>query len=270
MDIMSSIIIILKIAVPLLYCIVSIGYAVIFVRNRVGRDRALKYTQLVAILAHTLLLGLFWYQEHNFPLETVTRGLFFCSWILSIFTAALHHRFREPSFAAFLFPINFLFSFFTILFIDKGVALPPSMRSYYYAIHVSLTFAAYACFTLSFVVSIMFLMQHHAIRNKTMGPFFKRLPSLEVMNASVMQADAAGLFLLIAGIVMGFVWINIGVGASANVNVKIGLAILTAVAYFIEHIARIGKGWEGQRACLISIAGFILVIGTLLVGRHGY
>jgi hypothetical protein len=46
--------------------------------------------------------------------------------------------------------------------------------------------------------------------------------------------------------------------------------MLTFVIYLCEHLLRMGKGWKGQRACLISVTGFFCVVCTLIVGRHGY
>jgi ABC-type uncharacterized transport system permease subunit len=83
--------------------------------------------------------------------------------------------------------------------------------------------------------------------------------------------DAMGLGLILLGIITGFLWLEaFNMAASANIPVKAGFIILTFIVYLSEHLLRINKGWKGQRACLISIAGFLLVLCTLIVGRHGY
>jgi ABC-type transport system involved in cytochrome c biogenesis permease subunit len=90
------------------------------------------------------------------------------------------------------------------------------------------------------------------------------------MDESVMRVDALGLGLLILGIATGFLWMEIVVGVPARISLKIGLSSLVVIAYLTEHLLRIGKGWNGQRACLISVIGFAFVLVTLLAGRHGY
>jgi hypothetical protein len=85
-----------------------------------------------------------------------------------------------------------------------------------------------------------------------------------------MRLDALGLGLLLLGIIMGFLWLYVGMGVPGRMSMKIGFILLTAVTYLAGHLLRIGRGWKGQKACFISIAGFILVICTLLVGQHGY
>jgi ABC-type uncharacterized transport system permease subunit len=129
---------------------------------------------------------------------------------------------------------------------------------------------AYACFFFSFNISVMYLLQHHQIKNRHLGAIFQRLPSLDSMDTTVTRTDALGLGFFCIGLVSGYLWMD-SIAVSGNtMNIKIGFSILVFIAYLAEHLLRIGKGWKGKRACVISIAGFILVLCTLLIGRHGY
>jgi ABC-type uncharacterized transport system permease subunit len=116
----------------------------------------------------------------------------------------------------------------------------------------------------------MYLLQHRQIKSHRLGGLFKRLPSLSDMDNSVMRVDALGLGLFILGTATGFLWMEIVVGIPTHISLKIGLASLVLIAYLGEHLLRIGRGWTGQRACVMSVAGFVFVLVTLLAGRHGF
>jgi ABC-type uncharacterized transport system permease subunit len=136
--------------------------------------------------------------------------------------------------------------------------------------HTWILFASYTCFLLSAITSVMYLVQHHLIRSRSLGSFYERLPALEIMDQVIMRSDALGAALLLIGIVMGFLLINSTGIKPPNLNIKISFAMLAAVTYACEHILRVGIGWKGQRACYVSIFGFSLILLTLLAGRHGF
>jgi HemX protein len=267
----NTILNILRFAVPALYAAVSLGYGVAFLRNQPAPFRWSKRLFIAGVVLHTLLVCCLALQQKTFPFETVYKGMFLGSWVMAILLLAGLRTLKETAFGAFLFPAIFALTSVAVIFLNQGIPLPRLMRSYYFVTHVSLLFTAYACFFLSFVISIMYLLQHHAIRSHSLGHFlYQRLPSLETMDHAVMQADALGLFLLFMGIIMGLLWLHVSAAPASVIMLKIGFTILTAIVYLSEHVLRIGKGWEGQRASALSILGFALVIGTLMVGRHGY
>jgi len=190
--------------------------------------------------------------------------------MITLLYAGIELLFQNGWYGAFLLPITFCTTTFAILNLNKGAPLPDSMHSMYFVVHASILFMAYACFFLSFAISMMYLIQHHEIKQHRLGALFKRLPALSDMDSSVMRLDALGLGLLVFGIITGFLWMEMAIGMPVRLSFKIGLSILVVLAYLAEHLLRIGKGWNGPKACWLSIAGFAFVLVTLLAGRHGY
>ncbi len=260
----------LRIIVPLIYGVVAAGYVAEFYRNR---DRHFSWTSflLVAGIAlHFLLLLVLFAEYHRLPYDTVFRGLLFISFMVSLLFFGMDHFLGETRYGAFLFPIIFVVTAISTAFLNHGIPLPKQLHSFYFVAHATLLFLAYSCFLLSFVISCMYLVQHRQIKSHRLGGLFKRLPSLAVMDESVMRVDALGLGLFILGIATGFLWMEMVVGIPTRISFKIVLAGIVLITYLVEHLLRVGKGWNGQRACLISVVGFAFVLVTLLAGRHGY
>lgn len=271
MDSLAPAVQVLRFIVPLVYALTAAGYLSAFIRDTKSIYRRIQPALVLGITLHALLLVLFGVSEGRFPFATVFEGLFFCSLGVSVLYFSMERGLHEPSFGAFLWPVNFILSATSALLLDKGHALPRAMMTPYYVFHVAFFFMAYACFFFSFTVSVMYLLQHRQIRGHRLGPIFQRLPSLSAMDRAIMRCDALGLGLFLLGFVMGYVWLELVLGPTATrMGVKIGFAGLMGVVYLAEHILRIGKGWQGARTSMMSIAGFVTVVMTLLAGRHGF
>lgn len=264
------IIALLRICVPAAYFVVSLGYIWEFAKNQSSRPAWLRPLFASGIFLHVLLYAVLFYAHGPFPFGTVFRGLFLCSWVFAVFSFAIETMARERSYGAFLGPVNFTIALLAAIFLNRGDSLPQPPMSPYFVVHVTLLFVAYALFFFSAAVSVMYLIQYNEIKHRRLRAIFRRLPPLEVMDQAVMRADGLGLGLLFLGIVIGFLWMDYATGADFRMNLKIGFTIFAAAVYLIEHLFRIGRGWKGQRACMVSLLGFALLIINLVIGRHGY
>ena len=262
--------IILRFLIPGLYFISSAGYIIHFVKSSEKLPVWVKPVFLSGFLLHLLLFLLLLKGRGTIPLTTVFEGLFFCSLILSALYLFIERVVNETCYGAFLLPINFIISVIAVVYLHTGKPLPDSLTSVYFVFHASFLFTAYTCFFLSFIISVMYLIQHHEIKKRHLGILFKRLPALENMDISIARVDAFGLGLLFLGIIIGFLWLDFAPDSVYRMNVKIGFTILTAAIYLIEHLLRVTKGLKGRRATLFSITGFIFILITLVIGRHGH
>ncbi len=262
--------IILRFLIPGLYCLAAVGYVSYFVRASEKMQVWVRPLFLIGIVTHLLLFILLMSKRGTIPLATVFEGLFFCSLILSILYLVLEHVVNETCYGAFLLPVNVIISGMAAIFLNTGRPLPEVMSSIYFVSHASFLFTAYACFFLSFIIAVMYLLQHNEIKSRHLGFLFKNLPALENMDLSIARIDALGLGLLFLGTDVGFFWMVYASDVEYRMNIKIGFTILAGIVYLLEHLLRVAKGWKGQRASLISIAGFVLILITLFIGRHGY
>lgn len=262
--------IILRFLIPCLYLFTSVGYIIHFVKASEKLQAWVRPLFLCGIFFHLLLFILLIFKRGTIPLSTVFEGLFFCSLILSALYLLMEHVVNETCYGVFLLPVNVVVSTMAVVFLNTGSPLPAAMTSIYFIFHASFLFMALACFFLSFIIAIMYLLQHNQIKGRHLGFLFKRLPALESMDVSIARIDALGLGLLFLGTVIGFLWMEYAPDVVYRMNIKIGFTILAGVVYLLEHLLRVAKGWKGQRASLISIAGFMFILITLFIGRHGY
>ena len=261
---------ILRFGVPLIYLMVSLGYVFASVKKRPAVAPWIGPALLIGLVAHALVLVLIPLEHSRLPFATPFEGLAFSGWIFVVFAAGLVFSQKEENFGAFLFPVGFVVSAAALALVNQQDRLPALLGSQPFMAHTWVLFASYGCFLISAVTSVMYLTLHHQIRARSFGLFSDRLPSLEVMDTVVAHVDAVGTALLLIGIVMGFLWLNSPMVKPPTLHLKIAGSMLAAVTYTCEHIFRMGKGWKGQRASIVSIIGFALLMLTFMAGLHGY
>jgi ABC-type uncharacterized transport system permease subunit len=191
------------------------------------------------------------------PYGTLGGSLSLFGWMLGITYLALLFRHRDRAIGPFLIPFVILFSAIGLLLPFE--AKPPSAdtKGTLFALHVTLAILAYAAFTLSFVLSLLYLIQKRQLRRVQTGLLFSRLPALEVIGRMNRTAVSIGLSGLGISVILGVVWAERVWGRLPDA--KLGSAILTLVVYgFLLWKDR--RGWVGERVAILSMLGFALIL----------
>src|SRR5260370_12343201 len=94
------------------------------------------------------------------PSRTLEGSLSLFGWMLGIAYLALQVRHRERAIGPFLIPIVFIASLAGMLVPVRSAAPTPETRGVLFALHVTFAILAYAAFTFSFVLSILYLIQN--------------------------------------------------------------------------------------------------------------
>lgn len=194
---------------------------------------------------------------HSVPYRTLGGSMSLFAWMLGLSYLALLFRHRERSIGPFLIPFVILFSAVSLLLPFHGSEPTAETRGSLFALHVTFAMLSYAAFTLSFVLSLLYLVQSRQIRRARTGLLFSRLPALEVMGRLNRTSVTIGLSVLGISVLLGAVWAQRVWSRLADP--KLGWALMTLVVYaFLLWMDR--RGWEGRRVALLSIFGFAVVL----------
>jgi ABC-type uncharacterized transport system permease subunit len=192
------------------------------------------------------------------PYRTLAGSMLLFGWMLGVAYLLLLFRHRERAIGPFLIPFIVLFSAVGLLIPFRASTPRPETQGPLFAMHVTLAILGYAAFALSFVLSLLYLVQSRQIRRAQTGVLFARLPALEVIGRMNRTAVSIGLSSLLVSVLLGATWAHQvwkgGVG-----DAKLVFAVFTLLLYgFLLWMDR--RGWKGQRVALLSIVGFGLVI----------
>ncbi len=191
------------------------------------------------------------------PYRTLGGSVSLFGWMLGIAFLVLLLRHRERAIGPFLIPFIVLTTAVALLLPDSTAAPAEGTHGPLFALHVTLAILAYAAFTFSFVLSLLYLIQNRQLRRRQTGILFARLPALEVISRMNRTSVSIGLTSLAASLVIGLVRARMLWASLADP--KIAFALITVAVYGLLLLME-RRGWEGPRVALLSILGFGIVM----------
>ena len=153
--------------------------------------------------------------------------------------------------------------------------LPPVLDSAWLPVHVVLSFLGDAVFALAFSASLLYLLQERRLKTHRGRGAFRFLPSLETLDRLNYACLVWGLILLTLGIVSGIVWAHTAWGRFWSSDPKLVFSLVTWAIYVVLLQGRMTAGWRGRWAATLTIAGFAVIVislvgvNVLALGQHG-
>lgn len=194
--------------------------------------------------------------QGSVPYRTLGGSMALFGWMLGLAYLILVLRHRERAIGPFLIPFVLAFSILGVLLPAQAPA-GPATRGSLFAFHVTLAILADAAFALSFVLSLLYLIQNRQIRRGRTGVLFSRLPALEVIGRMNRTSVTIGLVVLSLSVGLGIAWAHRVWSGLADAKLVWALLTLSVYALVLWMDRR---GWEGPRVALLSIVGFVLVL----------
>ncbi|MEP6470938.1 MAG: cytochrome c biogenesis protein CcsA [Acidobacteriota bacterium] len=194
--------------------------------------------------------------QGSVPYRTLGGSMALFGWMLGLAYLILVLRHRERAIGPFLIPFVLAFSILGVLLPAQAPA-GPATRGSLFAFHVTLAILADAAFALSFVLSLLYLIQNRQIRRGRTGVLFSRLPALEVIGRMNRTSVTIGLIVLSLSVGLGIAWAHRVWSGLADAKLVWALLTLSVYALVLWMDRR---GWEGPRVALLSIVGFVLVL----------
>src|SRR5213593_2259032 len=153
--------------------------------------------------------------------------------------------------------------------------LPPVLDSAWLPVHVVLSILGDAVFALAFSASLLYLVQERRLKTHRGRGLLRHLPSLETLDRVNYACLVWGLILLTLGIVSGIMWAHEAWGRSWSTDPKLVFSLLTWAVYVVLLQGRMTAGWRGRWAATLTIAGFAVIVLSLVsvnllaLGNHG-
>jgi ABC-type transport system involved in cytochrome c biogenesis permease subunit len=197
--------------------------------------------------------------SHTVPYDDLYGSLSLFAWLLAATYLGLEFYHRQRSVGAFVLPV--VLAIFAVASTGTStVAKPPQAGGPLLALHITMNVLGYAAFALSFVLSLIYLIQNRLLRNRRPGNIIWRFPALEVLERMSRSSVVVGLVSLLVGITFGFLWMNRIWGHYWNGDPKevITLVILAAYAGYLW----LGRttAWRGARASALCVFNFVFVL----------
>ena len=145
--------------------------------------------------------------------------------------------------------------------------VPALQNNLLLTVHVAVAIISYGTFSVSFAAAVLYLIQPAGGR--------RGLPSLELLDEISYRAVVIGFPFLTLTIILGAVWADVAWGSYWSWDPKETASLVTWLIYGAYLHARVVRGWRGQRAALLLVAGFAATLFTyfgnlFFGGLHSY
>ncbi len=247
-----------------LYLIASGGFIVYVIRQENKAFRIAHRVLLAGFVFHTIFFAQRFYQMGVAPVLDLKAALSFFSWAVVLVCLLFHYKFKVMVLASFAAP-------FAAFIMIVSSAMPwfegpvrPVFRSLWLVIHVTTAFIGNGLFAIAFLAAVMYLIQEHQIKQKKLGAFFKRLPSLATLDKLSHFSLIYGFSFLTAGMITGSIYAQIAFGKYWQWDPKEVWSLITWLLYAVLLHERLAVGWQGRKAAIMSIVCFCVLIFAFL------
>lgn len=119
---------------------------------------------IMAILAHTLAMGLRWYSSGHAPMSDLYESLSLFGWGIILFFLIAQRFYPVQAAGALVVPTAFLVTSVALVFYKGPEALAPALQSYWLWIHVTIAMLSYGLFALSFGAGFFYIVQEYLLK----------------------------------------------------------------------------------------------------------
>jgi cytochrome c-type biogenesis protein CcsB len=230
-----------------------------------------------AVLFHTLDLLVAGLGAGNVPVTNFAQSLSFLAWLTAIVSCVLIVRMRMQVLGAFVAPGVLAAVGTAMLLMRRGrLVIPATLRSAWLPVHVTLAFLGDALFVVAAGVSLAYLVYESRLKSKRpLSAPGQSTPSLEKLDRINYRLLGWGFVMLSLAIVSGAMWADATWGHFWSWEPQESWSLVTWLLYAGLLESRIAAGWRGRRSAALTLAVFVVLLGSFLSvsllfpGKHG-
>jgi HemX protein len=197
---------------------------------------------------------------HTVPYDDLYGSMALFAWLFAISYLVLEIFHQQRSVGAVVTLLLIGWTIGLAAFSPTQTNAAPPARGALFALHVTLITWGYSAFALSFVLSLVYLVQDRLLRSRRLSVAFWRFPALDVLDRMARSSVYLGLLLVAIGVPMGLVWAQRLTGSYSLGDPKVLVTVVILVVYLAYlRLSRIAQ-WRGSRAALLCALNFMIVL----------
>jgi cytochrome c-type biogenesis protein CcsB len=209
-----------------------------------------------------------WIEAGRAPFQSLFESLVFLSFTMGLVYLAMERLYRTRVFGALASLGSLGALLYAVLKWDAEILkLPPALQSGWFVPHVVVYFVGYGALSFAAAVSaLQLLASRYAFFRKLLRLRAGTVLSGDALDPEQVSCDAVrfGFTLLTVGLLVGSVWAKSAWGDFWVWDPKENWSLVTWLVYGAYLHLRKVKGWRGDRAAWLQLAGFAVVMFTYL------
>jgi cytochrome c-type biogenesis protein CcsB len=210
----------------------------------------------------------------HLPIGNLHETLSMAGWSIAGLFLIINLKFNLKILGVFVAPLVTLVMIIVAQLPNETIQATDIFKNFWFIAHVVAIFIGEAGFALACGLGLLYLIQENAIKTKKRRFFFRRLPSLDLLDATGYACIVVGFAMLTLGLITGFVYAKSVWGRFWSWDPKEVWSGITWLFYAALLHERLTVGWRGRRSAIMAIIGFVVILFTflgvnlLLEGHH--
>ncbi|MFE8696908.1 inner membrane protein YpjD [Cytobacillus sp. FJAT-53684] len=245
-----------------LYALCVLLYFVDFLTSNRKANRIAFWLLAFVWALQTIFLILYMLKTGRFPVLTIFEGLYFYAWVLITLSLIINRLLRVDFIVFFTNVLGFIIMAihtFAPMQYESNV-MAQQLISELLLIHITVAILSYGAFSLSFVFSLLYLIQYDLLKQKKWGPRLLRIADLSKLDKMSFVLNVIGVPMLIISLILGVTWAYIKVPDMIWYDSKVIGSFIVLVIYSIYLYLKVGKGLTGNKLALWNFASFLIVL----------
>lgn len=245
-----------------LYAFSVLLYFVDFIHHNRKANRIAFWLLAFVWVLQTAFLCIYMLKTGSFPVLSLFEGLYFYSWVLVSLSLGINHFLRVDFIVFFTNILGFIVmaihTFEPVPYQSHIVA--QKLVSELLLIHITMAIVSYGAFSLSFVFSLLYLIQYDLLKRKKWGQQLLRLSDLNKLEHMSYVLAVIGVPILFLSLILGLQWVILKVPGVPWYDSKVIGSFFVLSAYSIYLYLRIGKNMAGKSLALWNVCSFFIVL----------
>jgi len=247
-----------------MYMLSAAAYGAYLFLQKDFLQRAGFFILLVGFICHTVTIVYGFTRGGHLPVTNLHETLSFASWAVAGVFLAIQFKYNLKILGVYAAPFIAMIMVVVSMIPNDPGQTTTVLKSFWLISHVTAIFIGEAAFALACGLGILYLIQENAIKAKKHRFFFKRLPSLELLDTTGYICIVIGFTMLTLGLITGLVYAKSVWGRFWSWDPKEVWSGITWLFYAALLHERLTVGWRGRRSAIMAIIGFIVLIFTFL------
>ncbi len=251
-------------AAALGYVSASVCFFVELVKSEASTNivRAARRLLALGVVLHAGFIAYHSFANHVCPVRTMHLGISTGALVAAGVYVVLRKTMRITGLGIFVAPVALVFLLAGRFITAEEVS--PRLQSGMLPLHIASNVVGTSLFLLASGAAGMYLVQEWQLKTKRVMRLFGRVPSLSALDTASHRFLILAFPFITIGAVTGTLWVSeLPRGVSAGF-IRVALSYLFWLVVASVVLVRVTARWQGRRAALGTLVGFVLAV-TLLV-----
>lgn len=260
---------ILNIILPLLYLTAVVCYGISFFRKNAANSKTACFMKRPLIISIIILQFIYFVlrsvEYQHAPITSSFEIMTLLAFSITITYMYIEMKTGVVDTGFFMLLIAGVLQIVSSIFIEEIKEINPVLKNWLLGFHVSFALIGYSAITIAGIYGFLYLMLYKNLKQNQLGAFYKRLPSLQLMEKLSYNALVFGCIFLAMTLIIGLIWLPRAIKEFSYTDPKLISTIVIWLVYTAVIISKRTGKIHSKTVMTFAFYGFIFAIFSVAI-----